>query len=109
VFGDPTAGTPTNPVDPATVAYPTTGYPILGFTNLIFSQCYADANQTAQVRTFFGKHYGALSNNDAAITANRFVPLPTAWKKAVRDNFVTASSNLSIGNTNVCNAIGRPL
>jgi len=101
----------TSPTDPSVVAYPTTGYPILGFTNLVFSQCYADANQTSQVRTFFSRHYGALAsiNNDAAISSNRFVPLPAAWKTAVRNNFVTASSGLSIGNTSVCNGIGRPL
>ncbi|MCK6190602.1 MULTISPECIES: substrate-binding domain-containing protein [unclassified Pseudomonas] len=89
--------------------YPTSGYPILGFTNLIFSQCYADATQTSQVRDFFAKHYGASNNNDAAITANAFVPLPTAWKATVRASFLTASNALSIGNTNVCNGIGRPL
>ncbi|UZE32372.1 substrate-binding domain-containing protein [Pseudomonas sp. B21-059] len=92
-----------------TVPYPDTGYPILGFTNLIFSQCYADATQSGQVRDFFARHYGATTNNDAAITANRFVPLPTAWKTAIRTTFVTASNTLSIGNTNVCNNIGRPL
>ncbi|MGX1175297.1 substrate-binding domain-containing protein [Pseudomonas sp. R151218B TE3479] len=99
----------TNPNDPSVVAYPTTGYPILGFTNVIFSQCYADATQTTQVRNFFSRHYGSLTNNDSAITSNRFVPLPSAWKTAIRDSFVTASSGLSIGNTSVCNAIGRPL
>lgn len=99
----------TNPSDPSVVPYPTTGYPILGFTNLIFSQCYADATQTSQVRAFFSRHYGALVNNDSAINSNRFVPLPAAWKTAIRDSFVTASSGLSIGNTSVCNAIGRPL
>ncbi|MGC5703344.1 substrate-binding domain-containing protein [Pseudomonas sp. NFXW11] len=99
----------TSATDPSVVPYPTTGYPILGFTNLIFSQCYADATQTSQVRAFFSRHYGALANNDTAINNNRFVPLPAAWKTAVRNSFVTASSGLSIGNTSVCNAIGRPL
>jgi len=100
-----------NPSDTSLKLYPTSGYPILGFTNLVFSQCYADATQTTQVRTFFTRHFGGtpLTNNDAAITANRFVPLPSAWKQAVRDNFVAAASGLSIGNTSVCNAIGRPL
>lgn len=100
-----------NPGDKSLRLYPTSGYPILGFTNLIFSQCYADANQTSQVRAFFSRHYGAgtLSNNDTAIKNNRFVPLPDAWKTAVRDSFVTASNGLSIGNASVCNAIGRPL
>ncbi|MFQ6556613.1 substrate-binding domain-containing protein [Pseudomonas sp. Lb2C1-1] len=101
----------TNPNDPSVVAYPTTGYPILGFTNVIFSQCYADATQSTQVRDFFTRHYNATaaSSNDAAITANRFVPLPGAWKSAIRGSFLTTSSAQSIGNTNVCNGIGRPL
>jgi len=101
----------TNPNDPSVVPYPSTGYPILSFTNLIFSQCYADAAQTTQVRDFFTRHYNgtAASSNDAAITANRFVPLPAAWKQAVRSSFLTTTSAQSIGNTNVCNGIGRPL
>lgn len=101
----------TNPNDPSVVAYPTSGYPILGFTNVIFSQCYANAAQSTQVRDFFTRHYGAVAanNNDAAITANRFVPLPTTWKNAIRGSFLTTSSAQSIGNTNVCNGIGRPL
>ncbi|MBT2372648.1 substrate-binding domain-containing protein [Pseudomonas fluorescens] len=100
-----------DPLDPSVVPYPTDGYPILGFTNLIFSQCYADATQTSQVRAFFSRHYGSstLTNNDNAIKNNRFVPLPANWKTAVRDTFVTATNGLSIGNTSVCNAIGRPL
>lgn len=100
-----------NPGDTSLKLYPTTGYPILGFTNLVFSQCYADATQTSQVRTFFTRHYNGVAglSNDTAITNNRFVPLPSAWKQAVRDNFLTAASGLSIGNTNTCNAIGRPL
>jgi ABC-type phosphate transport system substrate-binding protein len=99
----------TSPTDPSVVAYPSTGYPILGFTNVIFSQCYADGTQSTQVRDFFTRHYGVSTNNDAAITANRFVPLPALWKTAIRNTFLTASSAQSIGNTNVCNAIGRPL
>lgn len=101
----------TNPNDPSVVAYPTSGYPILGFTNVIFSQCYANAAQSIQVRDFFTRHYGAVAanNNDAAITANRFVPLPTTWKNAIRGSFLTSTSAQSIGNTNVCNGIGRPL
>ena len=92
-----------------TVAYPASGYPILGFTNLIFSQCYANAGQTTQVRDFFTKHFGASANNDAAISANRFVPLPANWKTAITDTFLTSTSALSIGKSDVCNGIGRPL
>ena len=93
----------------ATFAYPSNGYPILGFTNLIFSQCYANAAQTAQVQDFFLLHYDAALNNDAVISDNRFVPLPANWKQAVTDTFATVSNAQGIGNTSVCNAIGRPL
>ncbi|MGU9858432.1 substrate-binding domain-containing protein [Pseudomonas sp. LF245] len=93
----------------ATFAYPSTGYPILGFTNLIFSQCYANAAQTTQVQDFFLRHYDAAINNDTAINDNRFVPLPANWKQAVTDTFATVSNAQGIGNTSVCNGIGRPL
>ena len=98
-----------NPNDPSVMQYPTTGYPILGFTNVIFSQCYADATQTTQVRDFFRRHYGSLINSDSAITANRLVPLPWYWKTAIRESFVFSTGGLTIGNTSVCNGIGRPL
>lgn len=107
----PTFAAAASSTDPSVVAYPSTGYPILGFTNLIFSQCYANADQTAQVRTFFTRHYNlsAFSSNDTAIRNNRFVTLPDTWKTAINDNFLTATSALSIGKSNVCNGIGRPL
>ncbi|MFJ7141416.1 substrate-binding domain-containing protein [Pseudomonas protegens] len=98
-----------SPYDPSVVAYPHVGYPILGFTNLVFSQCYADATQTAQVRAFFSRHYNPLGLNDAAIRNNRLQPLPANWKAAIRSTFLTPASALSIGNPNVCNGIGRPL
>lgn len=93
--------------DPTVVPFPNVGYPILGFTTVIFSQCYADAAQTAQVRAFFARQYGLLANNDAALMNNNLQPLPAIWKTAVRNAFVTATSPRSIGNPNVCNAIGR--
>ncbi|WP_434657992.1 substrate-binding domain-containing protein [Pseudomonas sp. R3-56] len=107
----PVFGATTDTFDPSVVPFPTTGYPILGFTNVIFSQCYADIGQSAQVRTFFVRHYNASSavNHDAAISANRLLPLPVAWKAAIRNSFLTAADTLSIGNPNVCNGIGRPL
>ncbi|MDR6958135.1 ABC-type phosphate transport system substrate-binding protein [Pseudomonas brassicacearum] len=100
-----------NPNDPSVVAYPTTGYPILGFTNLILSQCYADRSQTTQVRGFLTRHYGALAvnNNDSAIVANRLLPLSARLKTFIRTSFLTTSNGLSVGNPSVCNGIGRPL
>jgi ABC-type phosphate transport system substrate-binding protein len=95
---------------PGVVPYPESGYPILGFTHLIFSQCYADATQTTQVRDFFTRHFAHLAskNNDEVIKAKGLVPLPHSWKAVVRSTFLSASNPLSIGNPNACNGIGRP-
>jgi len=100
----------TSLTDPSVFPFPSTGYPIIGFTNMIFSQCYADATQTGLVRSFLTQQYGAgTSANDAAVTANRFVPMSAAFKSALRGSFLTATNAQYVGNTSVCNAIGRPL
>ncbi|WP_268798211.1 substrate-binding domain-containing protein [Pseudomonas huanghezhanensis] len=93
------------------IAYPTSGYPIIGFTNLIFSQCYADSTDTSQVLDFLNRHYGVSTgtNNDASIKANRFVPMSDTFKAAVRSSFTSSLSSLSVGRSNVCNGIGRPM
>ena len=93
------------PVLPA----PASGYPIIAYTNLIFGQCYQDATEAGQVRTFLNRHYGNFVNNDAAITAQKLIPLNTAWKNAVRNTFAVTSSAQSINDANTCNGIGRPL
>ncbi|WP_312450588.1 substrate-binding domain-containing protein [Stutzerimonas nitrititolerans] len=102
---------------PATqLANPSAGYSIVGVTNLILSQCYQDTaagGDLANIRDFLARHYNAnpAASNDAAISAHSLIPLPTAWKAAVRNNFVTnqTGNGLDVGNTSVCNGIGRPL
>ncbi|WP_313025693.1 substrate-binding domain-containing protein [Pseudomonas lopnurensis] len=103
-------------VPAAALANPDAGYPIVGVTNLIFSQCYQDTaagGDLANIQDFLTRHYSAnpAVNNDPAISAHSLIPLPAAWKAAVRNNFVTNQSGngLDIGNTSVCNGIGRPL
>ncbi|MDZ4190973.1 substrate-binding domain-containing protein [Ectopseudomonas chengduensis] len=100
----------------AQLANPSAGYPIVGVTNLIFSQCYLDTaagGDLAKIRSFLARHYNAnpASNNDSDISASSLIPLPGAWKTAVRNNFITNQTNngLDIGNLNVCNGKGRPL
>lgn len=91
-------------------ANPSTGYPIVASTNLIFSQCYADSGDESKIRQFFGNHYDVnYTLNDQEIEEAGFVKLPAAWLNAVRDNFWASNSSLSIGDTNVCNGKGRPL
>lgn len=95
------------------LANPTAGYPIVGVTNLIFSQCYQDAADLAQIKTFLARHYNAnpAASNDGDISTHSLIPLPTAWKAGVRNNFATnvSGNSLDIGNINICNGKGRPL
>lgn len=93
------------------LANPATGYSIVGYTNLVFSQCYKDSADTIAIRTFLNRHYGlnASSNNDDEIVANKLIPLTAAWKDAIRTTFALPGSSLGIGNTSACNGIGRPL
>lgn len=109
--GDPQAWAPA-----AQLANPSAGYSIVGVTNLILSQCYQDTaagGDLANIRDFLARHYNAIpaNSNDAAISAHSLIPLPGAWKTQVRNNFVTNQSGngLDVGNTSVCNGIGRPL
>ena len=90
-----------------TFANPTAGYPIVGYTNLVFSQCHKDTTDTARIRNFLNRHYTGLNN--AAVSSHSFIPLSATWQKAVHDNFYATTSALRLGDTNTCNGIGRPL
>lgn len=115
----PPSGTGTLPADDRSkpenwakvLANPSSGYKIVGYTFLNFSQCYKDAADLTAIRNLFNRHYNttAGSNNDTAIATAKLIPLTSAWKTAVRNTFYLATSSLSIGNTTACNGIGRPL
>lgn len=88
---------------------PSAGYPIVASTNLLFSQCYADSADENKIRKFFENHYDVnYTLNDQKIQDGGFVKLPDAWLDAVHDAFWASNSGLSIGNTSICNGIGRP-
>jgi ABC-type phosphate transport system substrate-binding protein len=105
VLGSDAAKDPLNWVP--TFANPTAGYPIVGYTNLVFSQCYKDTTDTARIRVFLNRHYTGVNN--ATISSHSFIPLSATWQKAVHDNFYATTSSLRLGDTNTCNGIGRPL
>lgn len=94
------------------LAVPSAGYAIVGVTNLIFSQCYKDTDDLSKIQDFLARHYNSAGpNNDAEITAHSLIPLPDTWKDEVTYNFAfdLTGNNLDIGNTSICNGIGRPL
>jgi ABC-type phosphate transport system substrate-binding protein len=94
-----------------TLPNPTSGYSIVGYTYLIFSQCYKDAADNTAVRNFINRYFNSVPvlNSDAAIIAQKLIPLTPKWKVAIRDTFWGTSSSLAVGNTTACNSIGRPL
>lgn len=111
-------GQPADPANPlawapaSQLADPSAGYSIVGVTNLIFSQCYQDSGDLDKIQDFTARQYNAFgANNDAEISAHSLIPLPDAWKVEISDNFVTnfSGNGLDIGNSSVCNSIGRPL
>ncbi|XFC39253.1 substrate-binding domain-containing protein [Stenotrophomonas indicatrix] len=95
---------------------PSAGYPIAGYTNFVFGQCYKNATVGANVRGFLTRHYGSVvvagveqGPNDAAIRAHKFIPLTKAWRDAVRTRFATATNAGAVNNPSTCAGIGRPL
>lgn len=97
-----------NPLDwVPTFPNPSQGYPIVGYTNLIFSQCYKDTTDNARIRNLINRHNTGV--DDAAVVSHAFIPVPANWQKAILDTFFTTTSSLRVGDTNTCNGIGRPL
>ncbi|MGJ7530272.1 substrate-binding domain-containing protein [Variovorax sp. GB1P17] len=107
---DPLAWVPAYSKPPVTNG--TSKYPIFGTTNLLVNQCYKDSVVQGRIVALLTGLFG--TTYDSQITAHNFVNLPTTgstndWKTALVNTFLTSSSSLAIGNTNVCNGIGRPL
>jgi len=103
---------------PAYVKPPVTGsgasYPIFGTTNLLVNQCYKDPAITTKVRNFLARLYAP----SPLVASHGFAALPDGtgaagsnanWKSAIQTTFLTTTAALGIGNTNVCNGIGRPV
>ncbi|MCR6476356.1 substrate-binding domain-containing protein [Variovorax sp. ZS18.2.2] len=113
----PVGGATTDPLAwvPAYVKPPVSGtgasYPIFGTTNLLVNQCYRDPAITAKVRSFLTRLYVP----SPLVTSHGFVPLPDGtagtqnWRSTIISRFLTVTSAQAIGNTSVCNGIGRPL
>lgn len=95
---------------------PNAGYPIAGYTNFVFGQCYKNGTLGANIRGFLTRHYGSTvingveqGPNDAAIRAHKFIPLTKAWRDAIRTRFATATNAGAVNNPSTCSGIGRPL
>lgn len=92
---------------------PAGAYPIWGTTNLLLGQCYLGGfgvgTKAASIKSYLlGFSSGGF---DLALAARNLVPLPSAWKTAITDAFLTGSdgNGLALGNAADCSGInGRP-
>jgi ABC-type phosphate transport system substrate-binding protein len=83
-------------------------YPIVGYTNFLVGQCYANPADATAIRNFLNDLYtGAKST---IITQHSFVSLPAAFAAEVKKTFLDNGYNqgLDIANASVCNGVGRP-
>ncbi|CAB3647097.1 substrate-binding domain-containing protein [Achromobacter pestifer] len=91
------------------LANPVQGYPIVGATNLIFSQCYESLVDATRIRQLLSQHYAPGSTvNDAMIAEHSFFKLPENWRSAIFNAFFGNDSVQRIGNPDVCTGVGRP-
>ena len=82
--------------DPATSG----SYPLVGTTNGLFYQCYAnDANETRVVRGFLNWYYTSPTVNSVSATtgygilaANGFAPVPIAYTTAITQTFINPTT-----------------
>ncbi|WP_241074169.1 substrate-binding domain-containing protein [Achromobacter insuavis] len=87
---------------------PASGYPIVGYTNLVISQCYTDPAVATAIKNFLTSHYSAANSvvggtNPGKIDQHKLVPLTPINRNRVLAAFVTGTAaNLNIGNATVC-------
>lgn len=88
----------------------TASYPIYGTTNLLVGQCYTGGIGADSVGGAVKDFLTKLNNGSYAsqISLHLFNSLPQNWLTAINETFLTQTNALGIGNTSVCNGIGRP-
>jgi ABC-type phosphate transport system substrate-binding protein len=96
-----TAADPLNwvPLIPVT----TSGYPIVGYTTVELSSCYANKTAGSALISFFNDAYGS-SAYTTIVKNDGSAQLPAAIEKAVKADFLgnTSGYNLNIDNTTTC-------
>ncbi|WCM18166.1 substrate-binding domain-containing protein [Paraburkholderia bryophila] len=105
---DPTQWVPVSGTAYAGLANPKSGYPVSGTSQIIVSQCYADANVTKAVSDFLNAHY-TNTTFASIVRGNGFDTVPSAFSGTIVTDFLTAGRGnvLNIGNSTVCSAKGR--
>ncbi|NIE55855.1 MULTISPECIES: substrate-binding domain-containing protein [unclassified Burkholderia] len=89
---------------------PASGYPVSGTSQIILSQCYANAAVKTNVHDFLNNHFTNASYA-SVVHGNGFDTVPSSYQTAISNDFLSNASgyNLDIGNTSVCTGtvVGR--
>ncbi|RQR62356.1 phosphate ABC transporter substrate-binding protein [Burkholderia sp. Bp9126] len=82
---------------------PTAGYPVSGTSQIILSQCYANATVTSAVQNFLNSHYTNASFA-SIVHGNGFDTVPSNFRSAISANFLsnTSGNGLDIGDASTC-------
>ncbi|MBN3817569.1 phosphate ABC transporter substrate-binding protein [Paraburkholderia sp. Se-20369] len=82
---------------------PTAGYPVSGTSQIILSQCYANATVTSAVQNFLNSHYTNASFA-SIVHGNGFDTVPSNFRSAISANFLsnTSGNGLDIGDASSC-------
>lgn len=85
------------------VGNPGSGYPVSGTSQIILSQCYADASVKTAVHDFLNAHFTNASFA-SIVHGNGFDTVSSNFQTAISADFLSNTSgyNLDIGNTSVC-------
>ncbi len=85
------------------IAAPSSGYPIVGFTTLEFSQCYKDAGVANTIADFINNLYTSVPYENL-ITSNGFSVVPSTFSNVILNNIYNNNSgyNADIQNATVC-------
>jgi len=73
---------------------PSKGYPIVGYTNMLFAQCYADNNVATELLTFLTDHFNGTYATQ--ITNAGFNAVPNTFASAIDKDFITNSSKYGL-------------
>jgi len=70
-----------------------TAYPLIGTTNGLFFQCYANTTEAANIRSFLSWFYTSSVNTatdrTGILAANGLAPVTPAYQRAINDTFAT--------------------
>ncbi|RQS14686.1 phosphate ABC transporter substrate-binding protein [Burkholderia sp. Bp9002] len=82
---------------------PSAGYPVSGTSQIILSQCYANASVTSAVQSFLNSHYTNASFA-SIVHGNGFDTVPSNFRTAIVADFLSNTSGygLDIGNASNC-------